>query len=250
MKIQTLMKRTLQLATIAGVVIFGAGVADAAGVHFLPNPLGFAIGFDATDPNYPLGPEGPDYFIPTDLTGIVGASSTNVPPPLLEPVRYTLEADCILVAGTSGCQSDPVVGVENRIVFTLTLHSVVEPIPDAGILLFLSGLDPFPAYDEADIAIEVGGGIVEGFQLDTFSTIVRVDLQGNEDNYLGFLFHAIDENTPQSVRMMVTIASMLPDGTPQIQTNAAYTFVPEPGTALLLGLGLAGLAGVRRRSGR
>ena len=29
--------------------------------------------------------------------------------------------------------------------------------------------------------------------------------------------------------------------------TAAITVVPEPGTALLMGLGLAGLAGVRRR---
>ena len=237
MTIQGSGPRALLIALI-GLLSIGAGSAWATSAHFLPSP--FAVGFDATEAGFPTDV---DYVIPTpvafvDAGAIAGAG-----------VDYDL-SQCLLLGGAGACDdtlsagSDPYTAV-----VTLTLTSVSQAIPEQGILLFLSGLAntaDAPPYDEDNVGVVLDPGPIAGydFAFTPFETITWTSgSSGTTYYYLGFRMFQIGD----SVTLRYDVSSQLVGGTPVIETNASYTFVPEPSTAVLMALGLAGLALRRRR---
>ncbi len=220
------------LIALIGLLLVDVGAARATSVQFLPSI--YAAGFDAT-PGFPTTAS---YVIPSNAPFVSAGSGPG------ESVSYTLQ-QCLLLNGAGDCQpplpqgSDPYVSIA-----TLTLTSVTQPIPQDGILLFLSGLGTNPvAYNEDEVAVETSAGSIAGQSYGGLETIVWTSTAGNTYYYLGVRMYAIGD----SLTLRYDVDYQRLGGTPVIETNVVYNFVPEPSTALLLALGLGGLAIRRQR---
>jgi hypothetical protein len=223
-----LLRTGLLWTGLVAVLATGApSEARATSINFLDGGI-YDVGFDPTTPGFPTAV---DAILP--LTGpFVKADNQG-----LSPVQYSLD-HCLLVSGSSACQPSVGVGLAYSDVVTLTLESVDGGLPAGGITLFLSGLSSSPAYGFDDVSVELdptNPGYV-------FTPLLHLTLTPGSTTYHYFGFEL--DSIGQSVTFRYDVSAMLAGGTPRIATNA---LVPEPGTAALLAIGLAGLALRQRR---
>lgn len=183
-------------------------------------------------------------------------------------VDFTGSSDgdiCILVSSSpSVCQADlSSVTTAYSAIVTLEISALNTDQITGPFTLVLSMLETSAASgdiyraDEVSIALDptvplgLNTSAVPGFNFDgSFSSMVRIEDLGcsNSDgycNYLGWTVTGISDTV--TFRFDISTA---PDGrdTPILLFNAVPIVVPEPGTALLMALGLTGLSfGGRRR---
>ena len=221
---------------------------DSTGTGFISSPELSALPTTTIDLSVPLftaGDSGAGLSFDVDFTG---SSAGEV---------------CILTASQSGvCQADLTnVTTAYSAIVTLEISAINTSGITGPFTLLLTMLDlnvPNPGYapDEVSIALDptapmpLDTSAVPGFNFDgTFSPFVVVEDQactnsGGNCNYLGWTVFGVGDSVTMRIDM-----SMAPDGrdSPRLLFNAV---VPEPGTALLMGLGLAGLSLAGRQTGR
>jgi hypothetical protein len=133
------------------------------------------------------------------------------------------------------------------VIAQITLDSVANPLPQDGMLLLLSGVAPTPAYAYDAVSVYYSDpGDVPSMPISPLIRAERLTSQGVTNRYLGLYF--ADLNTP-TLTVRLEIDAMVGQTAPSIMLTAAYlsTPIPEPSTALMVGLGLIGLAVQRRR---
>ncbi len=177
---------------------------------------------------------------------------------------------CILASGESTCRSNAV-GIVNpySVIMSFQVSAVnTESIDDEFVLVVTNFFDPtgLGQYDENDLDVEltpmapagletsaVAGFLFDG-SFDAFTHVVDIDstppaspppgYQARYD-YIGWRLTMADVGD-RVISLRYEVRDPAANGAiPGIMMNAV-PIIPEPGTALLLGLGLAGLASVRR----
>lgn len=168
---------------------------------------------------------------------------------------------CILASGSSSCQATTA-GISGAYSVLVTVGVTVldQANFDGPFTLMLTSVAAGSGYTPSEVQVELNptapAGLdtaaVPGFSFGgSFNSFVRVEdetfLASNGITYDYIGWNVTDGDTV-SFRYEVLTA---PDGraTPQLTANVIplIVVVPEPGTALLMGLGLAGLAASGRR---
>lgn len=165
---------------------------------------------------------------------------------------------CILASGSSTCQATTA-GIDGAYSVLVTVGvTVLDQDIDGPFTLMLTSVAGGSGYTSSEVQVELNptapAGLnsvaVPGFSFGgSFDPFVRVEdvtflaSSGVTYDYIGW---TVTDGDSVSFRYEVLTA---PDGraTPQLTANAIIAVVPEPGTALLMGLGLAGLATGGRR---
>jgi len=246
----------LAMAALALAVAPAAAVPanfDTSGVGFISSPELMALPSATVDLTVPLlsaGDSGMGSTFEVDFTG----SSPG--------------AVCILADSQPGvCQADlsEVTTAYSAIVTleisALNTSEITGPFTLLLTMLTLENIENGDVYtaDEVSIALDptapspLDTSAVPGFNFDgSFDSLVRIEDEactnsGGNCNYLGWLVSGIGDTVTFRFDM-----STAPDGrdTPKLLFNAVPIAVPEPGTALLTALGLAGLSFGGRRVGR
>ena len=190
-----------------------------------------------------------------DSTSFLGAGEAGGLP---VDVELRGSSDVCILFGDSTCREDTagITGAYSVIVSIEVSDTNTELIGGADFTLFLSGVvtgDYTPAEVQIELNPVVLAGLdmsaVPGFEFDgsfdTYSHLVYTSGSGSTYDYIGW-------NTRLGDRISFqynVLAAPEERGTPQLMANATAV-VPEPGAALLMGLGLAGLASVNRGSKR
>lgn len=163
---------------------------------------------------------------------------------------------CIFTASNPVCQSTTsgITGAYSAYV-TVTVDSTPNPAIDGPFTLFLSGRGP--SYSESEVQVELDPTVepgldtsgIAGFNLIPFAHIID-ETFGTPAAY-HYIGWQVQVGDTFSFRYDVSTA---PNGRPgpQLTANAIARpivprVIPEPGTALLMGLGLAGLSVAQRR---
>ncbi|MFK7894373.1 MAG: PEP-CTERM sorting domain-containing protein [Myxococcota bacterium] len=168
---------------------------------------------------------------------------------------------CILASGSSACQATTAgIGGAYSVLVTVGV-TVLDPSIDGPFTLLLTSVAPTAGYSPDEVQVELNpmapSGLntadVPGFSLGSFNPFVRIEDvtfagSGVTYDYIGW---NVSDGDSVTFRYEVLTS---PDGrsTPQLTANVIpmTVVVPEPGTALLMGLGLAGLAASGRRFGQ
>lgn len=244
------MASCLMTAVLLLFVLFAVGPASATPANFDESGFGFeAAGLGGL----PVGQIDP--MTPFLLAGAPGTA------PVLDVELLGSQDICILATGGNLCQTD-VSGITGDFSALVTLEiNVVDPATLSGpFTLFLNSLTSDPAYDLGNVSIELNPFAPEG--LDASAVPV---FESNFDGSFDPFVHVQFTTTGGSTVLADYVGWTVEDGdivtfrydvvggpvggfAPQLTANAVPIVVPEPETALLMALGLAGLsfAGGRR----
>ncbi|MHA7838180.1 MAG: PEP-CTERM sorting domain-containing protein [bacterium] len=245
-------RRERVFGVLAGLaLLLAAGAATATPARFAESRFGF-VDIEAGLPQLTMG-EGDPFLAAGDPTSgesvdIEMIGSTNL---------------CILAEGSSTCRaSTGGLTTPYAAIMSVEINVLNPELEDGPFTLLLTGLGA--ESDPTQVGIELAPVVPAGFDPSTvpgfvfdpsngvggFDRAVEVsDLtyadRGVIYSYVGFTVRDGDRLT-----FWIDVSSA-PDGqgAPQLFANATPVVVPEPGTALLMGLGLAGLgwAGRPRR---
>ena len=229
-------------STLALAAIFFAVAPSAASPALFDPSFGFqSAGLEGL-PSFTI--DGSDAFL---MAGEAGAGNFAV-----DITGST--GICLFTASSPVCQSDTT-GVTGpySVFVTFQVSAINNPLIPAAdpFSLVLSGLVG-NAYDESEVSIELDPTVplglnvsgIAGFNLIPFERVIdETFAPGTIYNYLGWTVQVGD-----SVSFRYDVNSSPKGGTtPQLTMNAVNSVIPEPGTALLMGIGLAGLATGRGR---
>ena len=236
----------------AVLLLFAVGPASATPANFDESGFGFeADGLGGL----PVGQIDP--MTPFLLAGAPGTA------PVLDVELLGSQDICILAAGGNVCQTD-VSGITGDFSALVTLEiNVVDPATLSGpFTLFLNSLSltSDPAYDLGNVSIELNPFAPEGLDASAVG-FFEENFDGSFDPFV----HVQFTTTGGSMVLADYVGWTVEDGdivtfrydvvggpvggfAPQLTANAVPIVVPEPETALLMALGLAGLsfAGGRR----
>jgi hypothetical protein len=236
----------------AVLLLFAVGPASATPAKFDESGFGFeADGLGGL----PVGQIDP--MTPFLLAGAPGTA------PVLDVELLGSQDICILAAGGNVCQTD-VSGITGDFSALVTLEiNVVDPATLSGpFTLFLNSLSltSDPAYDLGNVSIELNPFAPEGLDASAVG-FFEENFDGSFDPFV----HVQFTTTGGSMVLADYVGWTVEDGdfvtfrydvvggpvggfAPQLTANAVPIVVPEPETALLMALGLAGLsfAGGRR----
>ncbi|MEM9178003.1 MAG: PEP-CTERM sorting domain-containing protein [Myxococcota bacterium] len=240
------MRRNISIRTTAARfallfgLILGAGPALALPANFDP-----VFGFEDTNlgglPTISIGAEDP----------FLGAGEASGGP---FDVDLTGSTDVCILFGDETCRASTL-GITGpySVIVSLTVSAVNSSELTGPFTLFLSGLAG-TTYAASEVAVELDPAVpaaldttaVPGFVWNgSFTPFVRVNdtaLLPDVFDYVGWTVGVGD-----TVTFRYDVASSPAGrGTPQLMANATNV-IPEPGTALLMGLGLAGLTIAGRR---
>lgn len=231
-----------RFALLVGLIL-GAGPALALPANFDP-----VFGFDDTNlgglPTLTIDIEDP-------FLGVGDASGGTF------DVDVTGSTDVCILFNDETCRANTL-GITGSysVIMTLTVSAVNSSDIQGPFTLFLSGLAS-GSYAASEVAVELDPTVPTA--LDTTavpnfvwnggfsSPIVRVNDVADSPNiydYVGWTVAGVNDSITFQYDASVAPGTR---GTPQLMANATTAVVPEPGTALLMGLGLAGLAAAGRR---
>ena len=245
----------------AGRICSTAAAVIVAGVLFAGSPV-WAIsanfddreisdfGFDWTDPDLPAANLTIDASVPF-LRAAEGIGAD---------VEFTGSTDlCILVQASSICQPTVSIGQLGPVSFlvTLTISAINTPEITGPFTLLLTDLITAgdPAYSKSDVSVDLNPPAMPGldtnavnFSLDPNNgvngfdpfVVVRDEEFINDDLIRHYLGWTVELGETVTFKYDVASGPIL-SATPQLLLNAIPVVVPELGTALLMGLGLAGL---------
>ena len=197
------------------------------------------------------GLEGLPSFNFDSTTPFLGAGEAGGSP---VDVELRGSTDVCILFGDSTCRANTVgiTGAYSVIVSIEVSDTNTELIGGADFTLFLSGVVTGD-YTPAEVQIELNPVALS--DLDT-SAVPGFEFDGSFDTYSHLVYSSaydyIGWNTSLGDRISFqynVLTAPGTRGTPQLMANATAV-VPEPGAALLMGLGLAGLASVNRGSKR
>lgn len=170
---------------------------------------------------------------------------------------------CILPGGSLDCQATTL-GIDSAytVLATVTVNVIDTTALPGEFTLVLSGLGP--AYAKSDVTVNLDPGDVTGLDItgapgftfdhdhgvNGFTPFVVVE----DDTFAGvgttywYVGWTVQDGDTVTFRYDVSVD---PDGraAPGLMANAIPVVIPEPGVAVLMGLGLAGLSAAGRRRG-
>lgn len=230
---------------LLALLLAGPGVAlalpaslDSSGFGFEPTNLGGLPSWDFDDANG-------------------GYLSAGDPGMALNAVDVTGSTNVCILFGDTTCRSSTL-GVTGpySVIMTLTVSSVNTPSITGPFGLFLGGITQ-ASYSLNEVQFELDPVVpasldtsaVPGFvwngSFTPFSRLRYTEFAPSNYDYLGWSVEVGDSVTFQ----YDVLTSPEGRGTPQLTTGATAV-VPEPGSALLMALGLGGLNAVSRRGTR
>jgi hypothetical protein len=212
-------------------------------------------------------------FVASDLDGLstrtidrddpflaVNDVNLGIPAPVLvagsDP---TLGQVCILLSGDSACRSSAFGATEPySVLVSVEVVSVTGSEITGPFLLVLSGLPQDETiFSQSDLYVELDptapSGLdttgAPGFEFDgtfdPFLHVIDLDTTAPIDRRYDYIGWQVQLGDVVTFRYEVTNPDLATGAVPFLAFNA-IPVIPEPGTGLLMGLGLAGLASVRR----
>ena len=237
-------------ALLIGAVLLAVTVLLAAAPAAATPATFSSFGFNAA------GLEGLPVGTMDDDDGFLAAGEVGFPGALDIELMGTTSNLCIFTASTNACQGDTagITGAWSAYV-TFSISDVNPSVIDGPFTLFLSGLNSAGSYSSSEVTVELDPILepgldvsgIPGFNLLPFGRVIdETDAPLAIYNYIGWRAQVGDTIT---FRYDVSTAPGS-RGTPMLMANGISRVIlpiPEPGTSLLMGLGLVGLALAQRR---